>query len=102
MDVSVKNLVSRNGKYYFRCRCPAGMRGDDMREIKISLKTSDLKKAVSVCKLITGKLNHLIESGAANTMTLDEIRRIWKSMRGKWLITGQSVPIPAGKVCDAH
>ena len=76
MDVSVKNLVSRNGKYYFRCRCPAGMRGDDMREIKISLKTSDLKKAVSVCKLITGKLNHLIESGAANTMTLDEIRRI--------------------------
>ena len=48
MEIAVKNLVKRGNTYYFRSRLP-----DYYGEIKISLKTSDLKKAVNACKLAT-------------------------------------------------
>ena len=81
MDVSIRNLIIRNGRYYFRCRFPRvasdtsdGM--ENVREIKISLRTSDLKTAIAVCRLTTEQWNAIIRTGVGRTVTLAEIRRI--------------------------
>lgn len=77
MNIPVNHLVSRNGKYYFRCRLPQnGYSALSPAEIKISLRTSDQKIAISACKLLTDRLNSLVKTGAVRTMTLNEIRRI--------------------------
>ena len=55
MEIAVKNLVKRGNTYYFRSRLP-----DYYGEIKISLKTSDLKKDVNACKLATERLNSIL------------------------------------------
>ncbi|HCG24994.1 MAG TPA: hypothetical protein DE060_07755 [Lentisphaeria bacterium] len=70
MEITVKNLINRKGNYYFRCRLPnyAG-------EIKVSLKTRDLKKAVNSCRLATERLNAIL-SGAWQMIPLQEIRRM--------------------------
>ena len=77
MNIPVNHLVSRNGKYYFRCRLPQnGYSALSPAEIKISLRTSDQKIAISACKLLTDRLDSLVRTGAVRTMTLSEIRRI--------------------------
>lgn len=42
MELSVRHLINRSGIYYFRYRLP----GKNL-EIKVSLRTGDLKKAVA-------------------------------------------------------
>ena len=68
MEIAVKNLVKRGNTYYFRSRLP-----DYSGEIRISLKTSDLKKAVNACKLATERLNSIL-SGNWQMIPLQEIR----------------------------
>lgn len=70
MEFSVRHLVKRNGIYYFRYRLP----GKNL-EIKVSLRTGDLKKAVAASKLASEKLRSLIDSGVARMIPLDEIRK---------------------------
>ena len=57
MELTVRHLISRSGIYYFRYRLP----GKNL-EIKVSLRTGDLKKAVATGKLVDhAKVsNHLI------------------------------------------
>ena len=76
MDVTVRNLVNRGNRFYFRYRLPANYLPGKIREIKISLKTNDLKKAVFTCKLASEKTKSIIDSGAYRAMTLQEMRRI--------------------------
>ena len=95
MNVPVRNLVSRRNKYYFRCRFPQcrmpydvsaiqrygcenlnGHEKDNPSEIKISLRTSDLKTAVSMCKVMTERFENLVSTGGIYGMTLSEIRKI--------------------------
>ncbi len=38
MDVTVRNLVNRGNRFYFRYRLPANYLPEKVREIKISLK----------------------------------------------------------------
>jgi len=49
MEVSVRNLVSRSGKFQFRYRLPVKYSSRKSREIRVSLRTQDLKKAIRVC-----------------------------------------------------
>ena len=91
MNVPVRNLVFRRNKYYFRCRFPQcrmsydvsaiqrygyGHEKDNPSEIKISLRTSDLKTAVSMCKVMTERFENLVSTGSIYGMTLSEIRKI--------------------------
>lgn len=76
MDVTVRNLVNRGNRFYFRYRLPANYLPGKIREIKISLKTNDLKKAVFTCKLASEKTKSIIDSGAYRTMELQVMRRI--------------------------
>ena len=70
MEIAIKNLVKRGNTYYFRSRLP-----DYSGEIRISLKTSDLKKAVNACKLATERLDSIL-SGNWQMIPLQEIRRM--------------------------
>ncbi|OQA80771.1 MAG: Phage integrase family protein [Lentisphaerae bacterium ADurb.Bin242] len=76
MDVTVKHLICRNGKFYYRSRLPVQYSQGSKRELKLSLRTSDLKKAVPACKLISEKVQHLIEQGAFRMIPLQKIREI--------------------------
>lgn len=70
MELSVRHLINRSGIYYFRYRLPG-----KKLEIKVSLRTGDLKKAVAASKLASEKLRSLIDSGVARMIPLDEIRK---------------------------
>lgn len=76
MDVTVNHLIRRNGKFYYRCRLPIHYSQGWKKELKLSLQTSDLKKAVVTCKLISEKVKSLLEQGAFEMVSLQEIRRI--------------------------
>lgn len=70
MELSVRHLISRSGIYYFRYRLP----GKNL-EIKVSLRTGDLKKAVATGKLASEKLRSLIDSGVARMISKEEIQK---------------------------
>lgn len=70
MELSVRHLISRSGIYYFRYRLP----GKNL-EIKVSLRTGDLKKAVATGKLASEKLRSLIDSGVARMIPKEEIQK---------------------------
>lgn len=70
MELSVRHLISRRGVYYFRYRLP----GKNL-EIKVSLRTGDLKKAVATGKLASEKLRSLIDSGVARMIPKEEIQK---------------------------
>jgi integrase len=53
MKTRINNLVERNGWYYFRSRIPYH---NSRKEIRLSLKTQDLQKAVMRCKFISTRL----------------------------------------------
>lgn len=76
MDVNVKHLVNRNGKLYFRYRVPEGICFGKTKEIKVSLRTTDLKKAFLMVKLTSEKMSYLLQSGAFGMVPLEEIRRL--------------------------
>ena len=57
MELSVRHLINRSGIYYFRYRLPG-----KKLEIKVSLRTGDLKKAVAASKLASERLRSLIDS----------------------------------------
>lgn len=75
MEFSVRHLIKRNGIYYFRFRCPVKYLSEKNHEIKVSLRTGDLKKAVAASKLASEKLRSLIDSGVARMIPLEEIRK---------------------------
>lgn len=64
MDVTVNHLIRRNGKFYYRSRLPIRHSKEWKKELKLSLQTSDMKKAVVTCKLISEKVKSLLEQGA--------------------------------------
>lgn len=70
MELSVRHLINRSGIYYFRYRLP----GKNL-EIKVSLRTGDLKKAVATSKLASEKLRSLIDSGVARMIPKEEIQK---------------------------
>ena len=70
MELTVRHLISRSGIYYFRYRLP----GKNL-EIKVSLRTGDLKKAVATGKLASEKLRSLIDSGVARMIPKEEIQK---------------------------
>ncbi|WP_288591106.1 DUF6538 domain-containing protein [uncultured Victivallis sp.] len=76
MDVTVRNLVSRGNRFYFRYRLPANYLPGKIREIKISLKTNDLKRAVVCCKLASEKVKTLIDTGKYMKVSMQEMRQI--------------------------
>jgi len=78
MEVAVPNLFERNGRFHFRFRLPANYLSGKNCEIRMSLKTKDLKKAVSQSKLMTEKLQALIDSGEYMAIPLSELREMAK------------------------
>ena len=56
MKTKVSNLTERNGWYYFRSRISGHSR---KKEIRISLRTTNLQKAIIKCKLIRDKLKEI-------------------------------------------
>jgi len=76
MEVSVKNLVVRNEKFQFRYRLPVNFLSGKIREIRISLRTKDLKKAVLCCRLASEKMRTLIDSGEYMSIPLQDLRKI--------------------------
>lgn len=76
MDLPVRNLVKRNEKFYFRYRIPGHSIQGTPKEFRLSLKTTDLKKAVITANLASEKVRSLIESGVARMVPLEEIRRL--------------------------
>ena len=96
MEVSVKNLVKRGETYYFRCRLP-----NYSGEIKLSLKTCDLKKAVNACKLATERLN-VILSGSWQMIPLQDIRRmIADSLIKENLTDREALLASCGRLCES-
>ena len=53
MKTKISNLTVRNGWYYFRSRISGHSRN---KEIRVSLRTTDLQNAIIKCKLIRDKL----------------------------------------------
>jgi len=49
---------------YYRSRLPIRHSKEWKKELKLSLQTSDMKKAVVTCKLISEKVKSLLEQGA--------------------------------------
>ncbi|NCB52612.1 MAG: hypothetical protein EOM54_12150, partial [Clostridia bacterium] len=72
MELAVRNLVTRGKNFYFRYRLPSPFNASDIR---ISLKTTDLKKAVLTCRLAAEKVTSLINTGAFSMIALDEMRK---------------------------
>lgn len=72
MELAVRNLVTRGKNFYFRYRLPSPFNASDIR---ISLKTTDLKKAVLTCRLAAEKVTALINTGAFSMITLEEMRK---------------------------
>ena len=70
MELSVRHLIKRSGIYYFRYRLPG-----KKLEIKVSLRTGDLKKAVAASKLASERLRSLIDSGAVRMIPKEEIQK---------------------------
>ena len=96
MEVSVKNLVKRGETYYFRCRLP-----NYSGEIKLSLKTCDLKKAVTACKLATERLN-VILSGNWQMIPLQNIRRMIADSLIKENLTDRDALLASyGRLCES-
>ncbi len=56
MKTKISNLTVRNGWYYFRSRISGHSRN---KEIRVSLRTTDLKNAIVQCKLIRDKLKEI-------------------------------------------
>ena len=56
MKTKISNLAERNGWYYFRSRISGHSR---KKEIRVSLRTTDLQNAIIKCKLIRDKLNEI-------------------------------------------
>lgn len=100
MECSVHHLIKRNGIYYFRYRCPVNYLPRKNLEIKVSLRTGDLKKAVTTSKLASEKLRNLIDSGVASMIPLQEIRsRIGNYIRES--LEGQERHLTGyGRICD--
>jgi len=58
----VENLISRNGKFYFRSRVPADVQAVIRKpEIKISLKTDDFDKASGIAAAMRAKVQALYD-----------------------------------------
>lgn len=76
MEVSVKNLAVRNGKFQFRYRLPANYLPGKNREIRISLRTNDLKKAMECCKFASDEMQILIDSGEYMSIPLQDLRKM--------------------------
>ena len=76
MDVTVNHLIRRNGKFYYRSRLPIRHSKEWKKELKLSIQTSDLKKAVLTCRLISEKVQQLIEQEVFEMIPIPEIRRI--------------------------
>jgi len=100
MECSVHHLIKRNGIYYFRYRCPVKYLPGKNLEIKVSLRTDDLKKAVTASKLASEKLRSLIDSGVASMISVQEIRnRIGNYIRES--LEGQERHFAGfGRICD--
>lgn len=100
MDVAIKHLISRNGKFYFRYRLPSRYCADGNCEIKISLKTNDLKKAASACKLASEKMQSLIDSGALQMASFEQIREILKKFMEASAEDQERHIAGYGKICE--
>lgn len=106
MEVSVTNLAVRNGKFVFRYRLPSIFLPEKNREIRISLRTKDLKKALICCKLASEKMKTLIETGDFMSIPLQDTRflKIFAAHRGYTCYSSEVLPFDhsgMGK-CKTH
>ncbi len=76
MEVSVSNLAVRSGKFQFRYRLPANYLPGKIREIRISLRTNDLKKAMECCKFASDEIRTWIDSGEYMSIPLQDLRKL--------------------------
>ncbi len=96
MKVKVKNLVDRNGHYYFRCRIPGYASG---REIRVSLDTTDLQKAIAKCNLLQDELKRISETTGYGMIDRDIIeKRIYKFIRES-LASAEDLITFSGEIC---
>jgi len=76
MRTKVSNLVERDGRFYYRCKVPEQIVGSShKKEIRISLRTSDLQTAIGACKLVSKQVNGILKSAGNEMISLDVIRQ---------------------------
>lgn len=76
MRTKISNLVERDGRFYYRCKVPEQIVGSSHRkEIRISLRTSDLQTAIGACKLVSTQVNGILKSVGNEMISLDVIRQ---------------------------
>lgn len=99
MDLPVRNLVKRNEKFYFRCRIPGHSIQGTPKEFRLSLKTTDLKKAVITANLASEKVRSLIESGVMRMVPLEEMRRLIADYISRSLEDSERHLANFGRIC---
>jgi integrase len=80
MEIRVRHLQKRNGKYYFRLNLPAFLQERwKIKEIHKSLKTDNLHKASRVCILLTAKADKIFQIARSFPMNRDTMKQMLDS-----------------------
>lgn len=76
MRTRISNLMERDGRFYYRCKVPDQIIGSSQKkEIRISLRTSDLQTAIGTCKLVSTQVDEIFKSAENKMISLDIIRQ---------------------------
>ena len=76
MKTRISNLMERDGRFYYRCKVPDQIiSSSQKKEIRISLRTSDLQTAIGACKLVSTQVDEIFKSAENKMISLDVIRQ---------------------------
>ena len=99
MNIAVKYLSKRNRIFYFRYRLPKRFSPLSQKEIRISLRTKDLKRAVILANFMKIKIREYIDTGMVDMASYDEIREIIGGYITQGIEDNERLIAEFGKMC---
>lgn len=101
MDVKVEHLFKRGNTYYFRWRVPKEFSEKvPLQEIKCSLKTKELAKAQTSCKILIQELNQILRSNKDVKLSKEQIREIMAGVAKRHMDSHEKHLALFGEICD--
>ena len=80
-------LYRRGDIFYFRLRIPTGKQGKDVpSELRISLRTSYVRKANSLARHIYSELQALLQRGVSVSVSMGSFVSFWKKTIGSLIL----------------